>query len=366
MRGLDPRIQPFPEKTRLSAAGLPGQPGNDEGIWPEAAGLRYRVRGNSRSHRGDAITRNTLSLAFMGSPAYAVPSLDALIEAGHVIKAVYCQPPRPAGRGQRLEASPVEQRARARGLEVRTPKNLKSQEEVASFEALTLDAAIVVAYGLILPPAILAAPRLGCLNAHASLLPRWRGAAPIERAIMAGDAETGVTIMQMDQGLDTGAMLATQRVPISSESTGGALRDELASLSATMLVDALDRLAAGTLTATPQDGAQASYAPKLTSADERLDWSRDANALERLVRALHPRPGAHFVWNGERIKVFAAGAIGHMSADVPPGTVLDDRLAIACDKGALRPLQLQRPGRKALALDDFLRGCAMPKGTRLE
>ena len=302
----------------------------------------------------------------MGSPAYAVPTLEALIEAGHRVRAVYCQPPRPAGRGHRLEPSPVESRARTLGLEVRSPKSLKPPEETEAFTALSLDAAVVVAYGLLLPTTILAAPRLGCLNAHASLLPRWRGAAPIERAIMAGDAETGVTIMQMEQGLDTGPMLLTRRVPILRDTTGGALRDELSRLSASLMIEALDGVAAGTLEGVAQDNALACYAPKLMSAEERLDWTGPAAALERAVRAFSPRPGAHFMWQDERIKVFGAEAVDHAHAEVEPGTALDDHLLIACAGGsALRPLSLQRPGRKALALDEFLRGCKVPKGTRL-
>ncbi|MBM3482584.1 MAG: methionyl-tRNA formyltransferase [Alphaproteobacteria bacterium] len=302
----------------------------------------------------------------MGSPAYAVPTLDALIEAGHRVSAVYCQPPRPAGRGHRLEPSPVEGRARALGLAVRSPKSLKSPEETEAFGALALDAAVVVAYGLLLPPAILAAPRLGCLNAHASLLPRWRGAAPIERAIMAGDAETGVTIMQMEQGLDTGPILLTRHVPIACDTIGGALREALSRLSASLMIEALEGLATGSLVNEAQDDTQATYAPKLTSAEERLDWARPAAALERVVRAFSPRPGAYLVWQAERIKVFGAEVLEQAHTQAEPGTVLDNRLLIACEGGgALRPLSLQRPGRKALALDEFLRGCNVPKGSRL-
>lgn len=302
----------------------------------------------------------------MGSPAFAVPTLDALIGAGHQVKAVYCQPPRPAGRGHRLEPSAVESRARALGLEVRVPRSLKPAEEAEAFKALALDAAVVVAYGLILPRAILDAPRLGCINAHASLLPRWRGAAPIERAIMAGDQETGVTIMRMEEGLDTGPMLLTHRVPITLEVTGGALRDELAVLSAALMVEALDGLAAGTIRATSQDSGLACYAPKLSTADERLDWARSATSLARVVRALAPRPGAHFIWQSERIKVFGTEANARAPGDASPGTVLDDRLLIACgEDSALRPTLLQRPGRKALPLDEFLRGTKIARGTTL-
>jgi methionyl-tRNA formyltransferase len=302
----------------------------------------------------------------MGTPDYAVPSLDALVAAGHDLVCVYSQPARPTGRGQRLEPSPVEARARALGLMVRTPRSLKPAEESVAFAALRLDAAVVVAYGLILPPAVLAVPRLGCINAHASLLPRWRGAAPIERAIMAGDTETGVTIMQMAEGLDTGPMLLARRLPIAPDATAGALRDQLAALSAALLVEALDGLERHGLEPVRQDDSAACYAAKLTPDDERLDWRRPAIELERLIRALYPRPGAYFVHRGARIKVWAAEAITRTSG-ATPGTVLDDGLLIACAEGsALRPHQLQRPGRKTMPVDALLRGYPMPKGEVLE
>jgi methionyl-tRNA formyltransferase len=303
-----------------------------------------------------------LKVVFMGSPAFALPALDALAER-HRVVAVYSQPPRPSGRGRRIEPPAVEARARALGLEVRSPRSLRPAAEAAAFAALGADAAIVVAYGLLLPPPFLEAPRLGCLNAHASLLPRWRGAAPIERAIMAGDAETGVTIMRMAEGLDTGPMLLAARVPIGPAETGGSLRAMLSALSATLLLEALDKLAAGALVATAQDERLACHAAKLTPADEQLDWCLRADALERRVRALHPAPGAFLERRGERIKVFAAEVLGGARAGTLPGCVVDSRFAIACGEGtALRPLVLQRPGRKALGLDEFLRGYGVPDG----
>ncbi len=302
----------------------------------------------------------------MGTPDFAVPSLDALVAAGHQIACVYSQPPRPSGRGQRLEPSAVEARARALGLMVRTPRSLKPAEESAAFSALTVDAAVVVAYGLILPRAVLAAPRLGCINAHASLLPRWRGAAPIERAIMAGDRETGVTIMQMAEGLDTGPMLLARHVPIGPDETAGALRQRLAELSATLLIEALDGLSHGTIVAVPQDDATARYAAKLLPSDERLDWRQPASELVRATRALSPRPGAHFLHRDERIKVLAAEVV-ERADDAAPGTVLDDGLLIACAiGGAFRPTVLQRPGRKPMAVQALLRGYEIAKGEVLE
>lgn len=316
--------------------------------------------------KGSVINAIRLRLVFMGTPAYALPSLEALVAAGHELACVYSQPPRPTRRGQRLEPSAVEARARALGLEVRTPRSLRPLDEALAFAALGADAAVVVAYGLILPPAVLAAPRLGCINAHASLLPRWRGAAPIERAIMAGDAETGVTIMRMAEGLDTGPMLLSRRVPIAADTTAGALRERLSLLSAALLIEALDGLARGVLTPTPQDDVAASYAAKLTPADERLDWRRPADELERLVRALNPKPGAHFMHRGERIKVWVAETFDRADG-VAPGTVLDDRLLIACaDGSALRPLRLQRPGRNAMPVEALLRGYPIQKGEVIE
>jgi methionyl-tRNA formyltransferase len=302
-----------------------------------------------------------LRLAFMGTPDFAVPILAALVEAGHEIAAVYCQPPRPSGRGHRTQPSPVQEFAASRGLPVRHPVSLRTAEAQGEFAALALDAAVVAAYGLILPPPILAAPRLGCINVHASLLPRWRGAAPIQRAILAGDAVTGVTIMQMDEGLDTGAMLLAESVPIGPKTTAGALHDTLAALGSRLVVEPLAGLAAGTLRPRPQPEAGVTYAAKLRRDEGRLDWRRPAIELERAVRALNPWPGTWFEIAGERIKILAADLVPE-SSGAAPGTVLGDRLAIACAEGALRPTLLQRAGRGAVDLEAFLRGFPVSAG----
>ncbi len=303
-----------------------------------------------------------LRLAFMGTPDFAVPSLAALLDAGHDIAAVYTQPPRPAGRGHRERCSPVHEVADARGLEVRTPASLKGADEQAAFAALSLDAAIVVAYGLILPKPVLDAPRLGCLNVHASLLPRWRGAAPIHRAILAGDRETGVTIMQMDEGLDTGTMLLRRAVPIDDGTTLAGLHDRLAELGAELVVETLARAAAGELEATPQPAEGVTYAAKIGPEDGRIDWS-DADRVGRQVRALSPRPGAWFEFAGERLKVHAVEAAPGAGE---AGTVLDGRLTVACAAGgAVRLLRLQRPGKAPMDAEALLRGFAIPEGSRL-
>ncbi|MBX6323383.1 MAG: methionyl-tRNA formyltransferase, partial [Rhodospirillaceae bacterium] len=247
-----------------------------------------------------------LRLAFMGTPAFAVPSLEALLDAGHDVVAVYTQPPRPAGRGKRPMPSPVHEVALVRGLVVRTPRSLRKPAEAAAFAALRLDAAVVVAYGLILPKAILEAPRLGCINLHASLLPRWRGAAPIQRAILAGDAETGVSVMLMDEGLDTGPVLATDRTAIGPQTTAAELQEELATRGARLLVATLAAYADGEVKPVPQPSTGATYAPKLTREEGRIDWSQPASALDRQIRAFAPWPGAWFERAGERIKVLAA------------------------------------------------------------
>jgi methionyl-tRNA formyltransferase len=302
-----------------------------------------------------------LRLAFMGTPDFAVPVLAALLAAGHEIAAVYCQPPRPSGRGQRTQQAPVHAFAASRGLAVRHPVSLRTAAAQADFAALAADAAVVAAYGLILPKPVLAAPRLGCVNVHASLLPRWRGAAPIQRALLAGDSATGITIMQMDEGLDTGAILLAESVPIGPKTTAGELHDALAALGSRLAVAALDGIVAGTLHARPQPGDGVIYAAKLGRDEGRLDWRRPAVELERATRALNPWPGTWLEIAGERIKVLAA-ELAPGVAGAAAGTVLDDRLRIACAPGALRPTILQRGGRGAADTASFLRGFAIRSG----
>jgi methionyl-tRNA formyltransferase len=304
----------------------------------------------------------SLRLIFMGTPDFAVPILAGLSEAGHRVVAVYSQPPRPAGRGQRERPSPVQMFAEAEGLPVRLPRTLRTVEAAAEFAALTADAAVVAAYGLILPKPVLDAPALGCLNVHASLLPRWRGAAPIQRALLAGDGETGVTIMQMDEGLDTGPVLLQERLAITPTTNAGALHDALARLGARLIVAALARLEAGSLTAIPQPSEGVSYAAKLSKDEGRLDWRRPASELERTVRAFAPQPGAWFAHQGQRFKVLAAVA---GAAGGPPGRLLDDRLTVACGGGSLRLLEIQRAGKAPLDGAAFLRGYPLPAGTHL-
>ncbi|MCA8929046.1 MAG: methionyl-tRNA formyltransferase [Alphaproteobacteria bacterium] len=305
-----------------------------------------------------------LRIVYMGTPDFAVGPLAALLDAGHEVCCVYSQPPRPAGRGHKLRPSPVHAFAESHGIEVRTPRRLRAAEDQAAFAALRADVAVVAAYGLILPQPVLDAPRLGCLNIHASLLPRWRGAAPIQHAILAGDAETGVTVMQMDAGLDTGAMLLREAVPITAATTASSLHDALAALGCRLIVDALGRLEAGTLTATPQPAEGATYAAKLTREDGRLDWRRPAVDLERQVRALTPWPGTWFLHGDTVLKVSAAETVS--DATGAPGTVLDDSLTIACGTGGLRPTRIQRPGKAPMAAADLLRGYDLPAGTRLD
>ncbi|MEQ8814346.1 MAG: methionyl-tRNA formyltransferase [Thalassobaculum sp.] len=306
-----------------------------------------------------------LRLAFLGSPDFAVPVLQALRDAGHDVVCVYAQPARPAGRGKRERPTAVQAAAEAAGIEVRTPRTLRDAEAQAAFAALDLDAAVVVAYGLILPQAVLDAPRLGCINVHASLLPRWRGAAPIQRAIAAGDPETGVTIMQMDAGLDTGPMLLRRSVPIGPETTAAGLHDVLAALGAELILPALAGLAAGDLLPTPQPEDGVTYAKKLERDEGRLDFTRPAAELERLVRAFDPWPGAYFELGGERIKVLSATVLKVGRLANAPGTVLDHELTIACGADALRPTRVQRAGRGPVDTDAFLRGFAVAPGSVL-
>ena len=300
-----------------------------------------------------------MRIVFMGTPDFAVPTLGALIAAGHEVMAVYSQPPRPAGRGKKLQPSPVHLAAEAAGIAVLTPVSLKGEAEQAVFAAHHADVAVVAAYGLILPPAVLAAPRHGCLNVHGSILPRWRGAAPVQRAILAGDAETGVTIMQMERGLDTGAMLSVVRTPVDGK-TAGDLTTELANAGAQAMVAVLADLAGHPPVAQPEDGV--TYAAKIDKAESRLDFARSAIELERCVRAFAPAPGAFFELDGERYRVLAADVVDGTGE---PGTVLDDALTVACGTGAVRPTLLQRAGRPAMDAAALLRGRAIPVGTRI-
>src|SRR5437764_5232238 len=298
-----------------------------------------------------------MRMIFMGSPEFAVPSLNALLEAGHDVVAVYTQPPRPAGRGKGERDTAVHERADELGIEVRTPKSLRNEEEQARFRELGADLAVVAAYGLILPKPILDAPRLGCINVHASLLPRWRGAAPIQRAILAGDETGGVTLMQMDEGLDTGPMLMRHTLDIRRKNAGQ-VTEEMAVLGARMVIEWLDNATPPE----PQPIAGATYANKIDKAETRIDWSRPAQEIERQVRAFAPSPGAWFEANGERIKLLEAG-ITHGTGK--PGQVLDDRLTVACGHDAIHPLKVQRAGRTAIGAEELLRGFAVPKGTTL-
>ncbi|QIG53432.1 methionyl-tRNA formyltransferase [Altererythrobacter sp. BO-6] len=300
-----------------------------------------------------------MRIIFMGTPDFAVPALEALHAAAHEIVCVYTQPPRPAGRGKKLQPSPIQKVAEQLGIEVRHPTSLKSAEAQAEFAALGADVAVVAAYGLILPQPVLDAPRLGCLNIHASILPRWRGAAPIHRAILAGDEVTGVTIMQMEAGLDTGPMLATVRTPIDAKTTGE-LTEELAEIGAQLMVGTLRDLAIHKPVA--QDDSAATYAPKIDKAEARIDWTRSAEEIERLPRGLAPFPGAWFELEGERVKLLRAELAQGSGV---PGEVLDEDFAIACGSGAIRPVRLQRAGKPAMDRADFLRGRTVAKGTIL-
>ncbi|WP_225205775.1 methionyl-tRNA formyltransferase [Novosphingobium huizhouense] len=300
-----------------------------------------------------------MRIIFMGTPEFAVPTLEALVAAGHEVVAAYSQPPRPAGRGKKLQPSPVQLAAERHGIAVRVPVSLKGAEEQAALAALGADVAVVAAYGLILPQAVLDAPRLGCLNVHGSLLPRWRGAAPVQRAILAGDAATGVTIMQMERGLDTGPMLATVETPVAGK-TAGDLTTELAEKGAALMVEVLADLGAYPPVVQPEEGV--TYAHKIDKAESRLDFAASAAQVERQVRAFAPAPGAFFELEGERYRVLAAEVVDGSGA---PGTVLDEALTIACGEGALRPSIVQRAGRPAMDTAALLRGRAIAAGTVL-
>ncbi len=303
-----------------------------------------------------------LRLIFMGTPDFAVPTLIEITGRGHEVVAVYTRAPKPAGRGMDLQVTPVEREARQFGIPVLTPKTLRTDEAAAQFRAHNADAAVVVAYGLILPKPILEAPRLGCFNVHASLLPRWRGAAPINRAIMAGDAESGVTIMRMEEGLDTGPMAMAERVPIGADMTAGDLHDALARLGADLMVRALGALERGTLQLTPQPEEGVTYASKIDKSETRIDWAKPWQRVHDHIRGLSPFPGAWFELAGTRVKVLRSTRGEGAGA---PGTVLDDRLTLACGDGAVRILELQRAGARAMKAEDFLRGTPLAAGTRL-
>ena len=302
----------------------------------------------------------TLRLAFMGTPDFAVPTLAELIAQGHDIACVYSQPPRPKGRGMALEKGPVHKFAESAGLVVRTPLSLKSEAEQAEFAALDLDAAIVVAYGLLLPKAILEAPKLGCFNLHGSLLPRWRGAAPIQRAVMAGDAETGVMVMQMEEGLDTGPVLMAERVKVARK-TSGDLTSELSRLGADLMVRALGALERGGVTPQPQSADGVTYAKKISKEEARIDWSRSAVEIDGHVRGLAPFPGAWTEVNGERLKVLYAEPV---SGNGKPGLLLDDELTVGCGEGALKLLKVQRAGKSVMTAADLLKGFTLQRGTQ--
>ncbi len=302
----------------------------------------------------------TLRLAFMGTPDFAVPALAELIAQGHDIAAVYSQPPRPSGRGMETVPGAVHKFAMTAGLDVRTPLSLKSPDEQAAFAALNLDAAVVVAYGLLLPKAILAAPKLGCFNLHGSLLPRWRGAAPIQRAVMAGDLETGVMMMHMDEGLDTGPVLMAERVTIGRK-TAGELSDQLSRLGADLMVRALGALERGQVSEQPQAEEGVTYAKKISKEEARIDWKKSAAEIDCLIRGLSPSPGAFAEVKTERLKILYAEPVPGQGN---PGEVIGDDLTIACGSGALRLLKVQRAGGKAMAAADLLKGFALPRGSR--
>jgi len=307
----------------------------------------------------------TSRIAFMGSPDFAVPALAALLERGHNVVCVYSQPPRPAGRGQQLRKTPVHAFAEERGIEVRTPKSLKKAPEQEAFAALDLDLAAVVAYGLILPKPILDAPRFGCVNLHGSLLPRWRGAAPIQRALMAGDAMTGVQTMRMEEGLDTGPVFATAATSIDVDDTAQTLHDRLAALGAPLLADSVAAILDGRARATPQPEEGVTYAKKIEPAEARIDWSRTAREIDLLIRGLSPFPGAWFEMPGEKGPVRMKALLSRTGRGAgAPGEVLDDELLVACGDGAVRLLRVQREGRQAMDMSDFQRGTPVPAGFR--
>ncbi|MEG3151624.1 methionyl-tRNA formyltransferase [Sphingomonas sp. ZT3P38] len=301
-----------------------------------------------------------MRIVFMGTPEFSVPVLQALVDAGHDVAAAYSQPPRRAGRGKALTPSPVQARAEALDILVRTPVSLRDADAQADFAALNADVAVVAAYGLILPRVVLEAPSHGCLNVHASLLPRWRGAAPIQRAILAGDAETGVGIMQMEVGLDTGPVRLEGRTSVDGK-TAGELTTELSAMGARLMVEVLADIPA--YSAVPQPETGVTYAPKVDKAEARIDWSRPASDVERQIRAFNPVPGAFFEMGNERVRLLAAEVLP--TAGGAPGTVLDDQLTVACADGAIRPVLLQRAGRGVMTSSEVLRGFSILAGTQL-
>lgn len=305
----------------------------------------------------------SLRIIFMGTPEFSVGALNALRAAGHDIVCVYSQPPRPANRGQALQESAVHKAAQAHGIEVRTPLSLKAPEEQKAFADLNADVAVVVAYGLLLPKPVLDAPRLGCINIHASLLPRWRGAAPIQRAILAGDADSGITIMQMDVGLDTGAMWLKRSIPITTQTNAGALHDELSKLGAEMIVEALPQIANKTIPPTVQPEAGVTYAAKLTKNEGRINWQENAAEIERKLRGLSPWPGVYFESKGERIKVLEASVAFGIHGVA--GALLKDDFTVACGEDAITLTKVQRQGRAVTDGASFLRGFSVKVGETL-
>ena len=308
-----------------------------------------------------AVEKKTkLRIAFMGTPEFAVPILEALVSVGHEIICVYTQPPRTGGRGQKEKKTPIHIRAEKFGINVRAPKDFRFKQQQRAFADLNLDCAVVVAYGLILPGVILTAPKLGCLNIHASLLPRWRGAAPIQRAILTGDEESGVTIMQMDEGLDTGEILMVGRVTITRETTGESLHNTLSEIGSSLIIKVLNALMEGKIWPTDQPEDGVTYAKKLERSEGHIDWRKPAEDIERLIRAFTPWPGSWFEVKGERIKILSAQV---ENIDGVPGTVMDDKLTISCGVDGLQLNTVQRAGKSPMTVVEFLRGFKLPIGT---
>lgn len=308
-----------------------------------------------------------LKLVFMGTPDFSVPALEAIVAAGHEVVAVYSQPPRPAGRGMAERPSPVHAKAAALGISVRTPRTLKASEDQAAFADLGADAAVVIAYGLLLPRTVLDATKLGCFNVHASELPRWRGAAPIQRAIMAGDERTAVMVMRMEEGLDTGPVALTDLVPITPNVTAGELHDTLSEHGARLIVEALAKLEHGALDIVPQATDGITYAAKIDKKESQIDFAKSAREVHNHIRGLSPFPGAWFEatppgGKPERIKVLRSELVKGQGA---PGELIDDKLAIACGEGAIRLVEVQRAGKRAMSAEEFQRGFALPRATRI-